>query len=98
MIGARVARGTTMQGEEPFIRLGEVWHRRRAGDSAGQRTSRENGKLPACLGRYVCTGFRHLPPRGTPRATPTPHTEHEGNTQRATGAKARGYDAGDGDG
>ena len=81
-----------MQGEEPFIRLGEVWHRRRAGDGAGQRTSRENGKLPACLGRYVCTGFRHLPPRGTPRATPTPHTEHEGNTQRATGAKARGYD------
>ena len=89
-----------MLGEEPFIRLGEVWRRRRAGDGAGQRTSLEESEPPKCLGRHVCTGLRCLPPKHATRHPPhhTPQQNTKTDTRCATGAKAQGYDKGDGDG
>ena len=73
-IGARVARGTTCEGRSRPFGSGEVWHRRRAGDGAGQRTSREESEPPKCLGRHVSTGLRCLPPK---HATRHPHTTHQ---------------------
>ena len=69
-IGARVARGTTCEGRSRPFGSGEVWHRRRAGDGAGQRTSLEESEPPKCLGRHVCTGLRCLPPKHATRHPP----------------------------
>ena len=78
-IGARVAQGTTCEGRSRPFGSGEVWHRRRAGDGAGQRTSLEESEPPKCLGRHVCTGLRCLPPK---HATRHPHTTYQNTNRR----------------